>query len=118
MGRRWILVAAAALLSLASAGLTAAPPALAASEVVLSSDFENGTTQGWVGRGSAAVALSTDVVARGDAQRNLRMHRELVEAILDNRHRRIDAAVRDHIQISASELLEILQEKEGFTTEG
>ena len=67
---------------------------------------------------SVNLALSTDVVARGDAQRNLRMHRELVEAILDNRHRRIDAAVRDHIQISASELLEILQEKEGFATEG
>ena len=65
MGRRWILVAAAALLSLASSGLTAAPPALAASEVVLSSDFENGTTQGWVGRGSAAVALSTDVAHGG-----------------------------------------------------
>ena len=41
------------------------------------------------------------------------MHRELVEAILDNRPRHITAAVRDHIADSASELLELLRRHEG-----
>ena len=66
---------------------------------------------------SINLALSTDVAARDDVQRNRRLHRELVEAILDNRQRRINAAVREHIQISAAELLEILREREDLPEE-
>ena len=61
---------------------------------------------------SINLALSTDVAARDDVQRSRRLQRELVEAILDNRQRRINAVVREHIQISATELLEILRERE------
>ena len=61
---------------------------------------------------SINLALSTDVAARDDVQRSRRLHRDLVEAILDNRQRRINAVVREHIQISATELLEILRERE------
>jgi DNA-binding GntR family transcriptional regulator len=61
---------------------------------------------------SVNLALSTDIAARQDAERNRRMHRELVEAILHNRQRSIVAAVREHIQISADELLELLRDRE------
>lgn len=61
---------------------------------------------------SINLALSTDRAVRHDTGRNHRMHRELVEAILDNRPRDITAAVRDHIQDSAGELLEILSRRE------
>jgi DNA-binding GntR family transcriptional regulator len=61
---------------------------------------------------SVNLALSTDLAARQDAERNRRLHRELVEAILHNRQRQIVSAVREHIQISADELLEILRERE------
>jgi DNA-binding GntR family transcriptional regulator len=62
---------------------------------------------------SINLALSTDTAVRHDSDRNRRMHRELVEAILDNKHRRITTAVREHIQVSAGELLDILSERDG-----
>jgi DNA-binding GntR family transcriptional regulator len=61
---------------------------------------------------SINLALSTDVAARDDVQRSRRLHRELVEAIFENRQRRISAAVREHIEMSATELLELLRERE------
>jgi DNA-binding GntR family transcriptional regulator len=61
---------------------------------------------------SISLALSTDVAARQDTERSRRLHRELVDAILHNRQRKIVSAVREHIQISADELLEILRERE------
>lgn len=61
---------------------------------------------------SVHLALSTDVAVRHDNDRNRRMHRELVEAILDNRRRVITRAVRQHIQVSAGELLDILSERD------
>ena len=68
---------------------------------------------------SAAVnlALSTDIAARQDTERNRGMHRELVEAILHNRQRRIVSAVREHIQISADELLGLLRERQARAAE-
>ena len=48
---------------------------------------------------------------RHDGERSLRMHRELVEAILDNRPRDITAAVRTHSQDSAGERLELLRRR-------
>ena len=57
-------------------------------------------------------SLSTDIAVRHDGERNRRLHRELVHAILDNRQRGITTAVRNHIQSSAAELLEILRERE------
>ena len=61
---------------------------------------------------SINLALSTDIAVRHDGERNRRLHRELVHAILDNRQRGITTAVRNHIQTSAGELLEILQQRE------
>jgi endo-1,4-beta-xylanase len=61
MACRRIVTAVVAVLGLAApAFTTAAPAAAAAPVVVLASDFEDGTTQGWTGRGSAAVAVSAD----------------------------------------------------------
>ena len=66
MGPRQLLAAAVTLLSLAAPAAVAPPVALAdAPPVVLSSDFETGTTQGWTGRGSAAVAVTTDAARSG-----------------------------------------------------
>jgi endo-1,4-beta-xylanase len=60
MRPRRILAAAVALLSAGLSAAVAAPHGVAAAPaVVLSSDFEDGTTQGWFGRGTAAVAAST-----------------------------------------------------------
>ena len=61
---------------------------------------------------SINLALSTDNAVRHDGERNRRLHRELVRAILDNHQRGITTAVRNHIQTSAGELLEILQERD------
>lgn len=66
---------------------------------------------------SVNLALSTDIAARQDTERNRRMHRELVEAILYNRRRRIVSAVREHIQISADELLGLLRETQARAAE-
>jgi DNA-binding GntR family transcriptional regulator len=66
---------------------------------------------------SVNLALSTDIAARQDAERNRRMHRELVEAILHNRQRSIVAAVREHIQISADELVELLRDRQARAAE-
>jgi len=66
---------------------------------------------------SVNLALSTDIAARQDTERNRRMHRELVEAILYNRRRRIVSAVREHIQISADELLGLLRERQARAAE-
>jgi len=63
------------------------------------------------------LALSTDIAARQDTERNRGMHRELVEAILHNRQRRIVSAVREHIQISADELLGLLRERQARAAE-
>src|SRR5258708_11724748 len=66
MGHRRILAAAAALLGLLAPAVVAAPRALAARPaVVFASDFEDGTAQGWTGRGSAAVAASTAAASGG-----------------------------------------------------
>ena len=62
---------------------------------------------------SISLALRTDLaVRRQDSERVLRLHRDLVEAIMANRQRDITAAVRDHIQVSADQLLEILRERD------
>ena len=66
---------------------------------------------------SVNLALSTDIAARQDTERNRGMHRELVEAILYNRQRRIVSAVREHIQISADELLGLLRETQARAAE-
>ena len=66
---------------------------------------------------SVNLALSTDIAARQDTERNRRMHRELVEAILYNRQRRIVSAVREHIQISADELLGLMRERQARAAE-
>jgi len=66
---------------------------------------------------SVNLALSTDIAARQDTERNRGMHRELVEAILHNRQRRIVSAVREHIQISADELLGLLRETQARAAE-
>ena len=66
---------------------------------------------------SVNLALSTDIAARQDTERNRRMHRELVEAILYNRRRRIVSAVREHIQISADELLGLMRERQARAAE-
>ena len=66
---------------------------------------------------SVNLALSTDIAARQDTDRNRRMHRELVEAILYNRQRRIVSAVREHIQISADELLGLMRERQARAAE-
>ena len=66
---------------------------------------------------SVNLALSTDIAARQDTERNRGMHRELVEAILYNRRRRIVSAVREHIQISADELLGLLRERQARAAE-
>ncbi|MBL8928116.1 MAG: GntR family transcriptional regulator [Pseudonocardia sp.] len=60
---------------------------------------------------SVNLALSTDDAVRHDDERNRRMHRELVRAILHNHQRGITTAVRNHIQTSAAELAEILKER-------
>ena len=66
---------------------------------------------------SVNLALSTDIAARQDTERNRGMHRELVEAILHNRQRRIVSAVREHIQISADELLGLMRERQARVAE-
>ena len=66
---------------------------------------------------SVNLALSTDIAARQDTERNRGMHRELVEAILYNRQRRIVSAVREHIQISADELLGLMRERQARAAE-
>lgn len=64
-------VTAAVATSMVVAGLAGAAAAddvqAAASQVVFTSDFEDGTTQGWVGRGSAEVAVSADQANSGSA---------------------------------------------------
>lgn len=61
---------------------------------------------------SINLALSTDIAVRHDGERARRLHHDLVRAIVDNRQRDITTAVRNHIQTSAGELLEIMQERE------
>lgn len=61
-------VVAMAAATLAATAVAVAPVARAADPVVvLTSDFENGTTQGWFGRGSAALAVSPDAPHAGAA---------------------------------------------------
>lgn len=64
------------------------------------------------------LALSTDLATRHDPDRNRRMHRELVEAIMHNRQREIRAAIREHIKTSASELLDLLHQREQLNARG
>lgn len=55
------------------------------------------------------VALSTDMASHsGDIDRNLRMHRELLDAILSNDPSRIETTVREHIENSAELLMATL----------
>lgn len=61
---------------------------------------------------SINLALSTDVAARDGAERNRRKHRELVEVILNGPRRKINAVVHEHIMTSASELADMLRERE------
>ncbi|MEN3357434.1 MAG: endo,4-beta-xylanase, partial [Mycobacteriales bacterium] len=68
MTLRRFLGVIAALVTVAAGTVAAAPVARAADPVVvLASDFENGTTQGWFGRGSAALAVSPDAPHAGAA---------------------------------------------------
>jgi DNA-binding GntR family transcriptional regulator len=62
------------------------------------------------------LALSTDLATRHDTDRNRRMHRELVDAIMHNRQREIDAAIREHIKTSASELVDLLRQRHQLGT--
>jgi DNA-binding GntR family transcriptional regulator len=57
------------------------------------------------------LALSADLATRHDTERNRRLHRELVEAIMNNRRREIDTAIREHIETSASELVALLRQR-------
>jgi DNA-binding GntR family transcriptional regulator len=61
---------------------------------------------------SVHLALTTDMATRDDVTRHRRLHRELVEAILEGRPDRIHAAVHNHIEASARELVEMLREQE------
>lgn len=57
------------------------------------------------------VALSTDMASHaGDIDRNLRMHRKLLDAILSKDEARIEETVREHIENSAQLLLATLPE--------
>ncbi|HZM77451.1 MAG TPA: carbohydrate binding domain-containing protein [Candidatus Limnocylindrales bacterium] len=57
---------AALLLCVAASLLPAAPHAQAVDPVVvMHSDFEDGTTQGWFGRGAAALSVSTEAAHAG-----------------------------------------------------
>ena len=58
---------------------------------------------------SINLAISTDLAVRHDSERDRRMHRDLVHAILANRPRDITSAVREHIQVSADELTAMLR---------
>jgi DNA-binding GntR family transcriptional regulator len=58
---------------------------------------------------SIHLALTTDMATRDDAHRHRRLHRELVEAILDGQPGRIRLAVDGHIQASATELIDMLR---------
>ena len=60
---------------------------------------------------SINLALSTDLVVRHDSERDRRMHRQLVHAIMEKRPRDIMSAVREHIQVSADELTAMLNER-------
>jgi DNA-binding GntR family transcriptional regulator len=62
---------------------------------------------------SIHLALSTDAAVRHNTSANRRMHRELVDAIMHNRSRDIDRAIREHIKVSAEELLARMQEGGG-----
>lgn len=63
---------------------------------------------------SIHLALTTDMATReDDVTRHRRLHRELVEAILEGQQDRIHEAVHNHIEASAQELLEMLREREG-----
>ncbi|HVQ95427.1 MAG TPA: endo-1,4-beta-xylanase [Mycobacteriales bacterium] len=68
MTLRRFLGALASLVTVAAGAVAVAPAARAADPVVvLTSDFENGTSQGWFGRGSAALAVSPDTPHAGAA---------------------------------------------------
>src|SRR5689334_16024277 len=61
-----VRTSAAILLCVAASLLPAAPHAQAVDPVVvMHSDFEDGTTQGWFGRGSAALAASAEAAQSG-----------------------------------------------------
>jgi hypothetical protein len=66
---------------------------------------------------SINLALSTDLTAFHDSERSRRLHRELVEAVLDNRPHSIGPAVRNHIWSSARGLVDILHD-EGHASGG
>jgi DNA-binding GntR family transcriptional regulator len=61
---------------------------------------------------SIHLALSTDAAVHHSTPRNRQMHRDLVDAIVRNRSRDIDRAIRAHIKASAEELLEMLQKRD------
>jgi DNA-binding GntR family transcriptional regulator len=57
------------------------------------------------------LAVSTDQSTRADLARAHETHRRLVEAILGNRRRQIQAEVEQHIEASADELLKLISAK-------
>ena len=63
---------------------------------------------------SINLALATDSAVRHDLDlaRNRQTHHDLVESILANRSRGITKAVREHIQVSAAELLQMLADRD------
>lgn len=64
------------------------------------------------------LALSADLASQhGDTDRNLRMHRELVDAILSNEPATIETAVHEHIEVSANLLLDALADQERAAAE-
>ncbi len=63
------------------------------------------------------VALATDLASHaGDIERSVRMHRELVDAILSNDDELIEETVREHIENSAQLLLATLPEDDEDTS--
>ncbi len=66
MGRKRVWIAAVSALCVSASLAVAAPPAHAFDPVVvMNSDFEDGTTQGWFGRGAATLAATTDAAHAG-----------------------------------------------------
>jgi DNA-binding GntR family transcriptional regulator len=61
---------------------------------------------------SIHLVLTADIAMRGDPRRNRRKHLELVDAILHGRKREIAGTMRDHINGSADELLDMLHRRD------
>src|SRR5688572_28784597 len=64
---RGLIVGVAVTLAAGGVPASAETSAGGATQVVFASDFEDGTTQGWFGRGSAEVSVSADEAHTGQS---------------------------------------------------